>query len=609
MSFFEFVYMEALFIMNVRIAKTFIDSLTKLTAEEQKAVKTTAFDLQMNPKNPGMKFHKLERIRDKNFWSVRVNNDIRLIVHRTDKSLLLCYVDHHDKAYSWEENRKLETHPKTGAAQLVKIREAVKDIVIPKYKPEEPAKHPILPDISEEKLLEYGVPAEWLGEVKEADEDTLLDLVDHLPEEAAEALLNLAAGDVPSIIHSTSYKFTPFDHPDAQRRFRVMNNVEELKQALEYPWEKWMVFLHPAQRQLVEGDYNGPIRVSGSAGTGKTIVALHRAVFLARNNPNSRVLLTTFSDPLASLLKTKLKELVSNEPRTYERIEVKSMNSIGIRLYEINFGRPNIATNEKIKKLLIEVSKQKEEKNYSLNFLIKEWENVVDAWQLYTWESYRDVSRLGRKTRLSENQRDKLWSVFNFVRCKLKDQGLITYSDMFSRLANWFSQSNHLPFNYIVIDEAQDLSVAQLRFLSALGNDKPNSLFFTGDLGQRIFQQPISWKALGVDIRGRSRNLRINYRTSHQIRVHADRLLPPEVSDVDGVTEERRGTISVFNGPKPSVIVLETQKSEIKTVSNWLIERINENIKPHEIGIFVRSLKKKELKRAKYAVSEAGIDY
>src|SRR5579871_3556274 len=120
-------------IMEFRIADTFTDSLARLTDDEQKAVKTTAFDLQMNPAHPGMNFHKLDKAKDKNFWSVRVNRDIRLIVHKNEASLLLCYVDHHDKAYAWAERRKLETHPTTGAAQLVEIRETVQETLIPTY--------------------------------------------------------------------------------------------------------------------------------------------------------------------------------------------------------------------------------------------------------------------------------------------------------------------------------------------------------------------------------------------------------------------------------------------------------------------------------------------
>src|SRR5690349_8932514 len=170
--------------MNFRIADTFTDSLARLTGDEQKAVKTTAFDLQLNPASPGMQFHKLDKAKDRNFWSVRVSSDIRLIVHKAERSLLLCYVDHHDKAYDWAERRRLETHPKTGAAQWVEIRETVKEVLVPVYIDapfQTPAKvhlpkAVIFADRSDDELLGYGVPAEWLADVKSATEDSLLTL-------------------------------------------------------------------------------------------------------------------------------------------------------------------------------------------------------------------------------------------------------------------------------------------------------------------------------------------------------------------------------------------------------------------------------------------------
>jgi mRNA-degrading endonuclease RelE of RelBE toxin-antitoxin system len=163
--------------MEFRIADTFTDSLAKLTGDEQKAVKTTAFDMQLDPASPGMSFHKLDKARDKSFWSVRVSDELRIIVHKTDRSLLLCYTDHHDPAYRWAERRKLETHPKTGAAQLVEVRETVQEIVIPTYvKAEQPAspKPCLFADFSDDELLSYGVPPEWLNYVRQATEDTLL---------------------------------------------------------------------------------------------------------------------------------------------------------------------------------------------------------------------------------------------------------------------------------------------------------------------------------------------------------------------------------------------------------------------------------------------------
>lgn len=596
--------------MDFRIADTFTDSLAKLTGEEQKAVKTTAFDLQMNPASPGMQFHKLDQAKDKNFWSVRVNRDVRLIVHKTDTSLLLCFVGHHDDAYRWAERRKLETHPKTGAAQLVEIRERVEEIKVPKYvevAQPVPQKPPLFDKVPDDELLRYGVPAEWLGDVRQANEDSILELADHLPAEAAEALLELATGGTPVVALAEPAGANPFAHPDAQRRFRMMNDVEELARALDYPWEKWTVFLHPAQRQLVDADYNGPTRVSGSAGTGKTIVALHRAVFLARTNPDARVLLATFSDTLASALRTKLRRLISNAPRLGERLEVYAIDAIGQRLYELNFGTFNLVSRDVLQQLLQDAASNVEGAKFTPHFLLTEWEQVVDAWQLDSWESYRDVVRLGRKTRLPEQQRRALWTIFDQTRSILKTRTLITLAAMFGRLATHFANTKRMPFDFAVVDEAQDINVAQLRFLAALSGSRPNSLFFAGDLGQRIFQQAFSWKSLGVDIRGRSRTLHINYRTSHQIRMQADHLLGPELSDVDGITEDRRSTVSVFNGPEPTIRILPSPEEEIQIVGEWLSHLTKEGVKPSEIGVFVRS--PAQLDRARKAVEQAGLRY
>jgi superfamily I DNA/RNA helicase/mRNA-degrading endonuclease RelE of RelBE toxin-antitoxin system len=596
--------------LEFRIADTFTDSLTRLTGEEQKAVKTTAFDLQINPAQPGMQFHKLDKARDSNFWSVRISRDIRLIVHKSDTSLLLCYVDHHDDAYRWAERRKLETHPKTGAAQFVEIRETVQEIIVPTYVEAEQPAHPkarLFDSVPDEVLLSYGVPPEWLADVHRANEDTLLTLADHLPSEAAEALLELATGGKPQVAQPVAQTADPFEHPDAQRRFRVMNNMEELAAALEYPWDKWTIFLHPAQRELVERDFNGPARVAGSAGTGKTIVALHRAVHLARQNRESRILLTTFSDTLSNALRAKLRRLLHHEPRLGDNIEVYSINAIGRRLYELQFGAPKIASAKLLRASLAEAAKEISGHKFSQHFLWTEWSEVVDAWQLDTWEAYRDVRRLGRKTRLPEQQRAVLWSIFDRVRSRMQADDLITYAGMFRRLAEQLADGKRMPFDFAVVDEAQDVNVAQLRFLAALGTGRPNSLFFAGDLGQRIFQQPFSWKELGVDIRGRSRTLHINYRTSHQIRTQADRLLDPELSDVDGITEERAGTISVFNGPTPEIQILKSPDEESQTVGEWLRDRSSQGVVPNEIGVFVRS--PAELDRARAAVEKSGLSF
>jgi len=596
--------------MDFLIADTFTDSLARLTAEEQKAAKTTAFDLQVNPAHPSLQFHKLDKAKDPRFASVRVSRDIRLIVHRTQSSLLLCYVGHHDAAYVWAERRKLETHPTTGAAQLVEVRETIEEIKVPKYvEVEQPAppKPLLFSKISQERLLGYGVPREWLADVHGATEDTLFAIAEHLPSEASDALLELATGSTPQPSTRASAAANPFEHPDAQRRFRMMPNVEELERALDFPWDKWTVFLHPLQRSLVERDYGGPVRVGGSAGTGKTVVAIHRAVFLARGNPDGRVLLTTFSDALAHALQTMLRRLIGNEPRLGERIDVYSMNAIGRRLYERIIGPLKLASRETIIQTLRSAAAATPGNTFSERFVLTEWEQVVDAWQVTSWEAYRDVPRLGRKTRLPEKARIVLWSIFEKAQHDLQSRGSLTYARLFTQLADKVAQSKHPAFEYAVIDESQDVSIPELRFLAALGSNRPNALFFTGDIGQRIFESPFSWKSLGVDVRGRSFTLRINYRTSHQIRTQADRLLGPELSDVDGITETRRGTTSTFNGPPPTILIAATEEEERKSARDWLAARSKEGVVPGEIGLFVRSAA--QFPRARGALEQAGIPY
>lgn len=592
--------------MNFLIADSFTAGLARLTGDEQKSVKTTVFDLQVDPARPGLSFHRLERAKDPNFWSVRVSSDIRIIVHRTEGSLLLCYVDHHDKAYDWGERRKLETHPRTGAAQIVEIRERVREIVVPVYRPEERSQAPAPPLLegrSEEELLSYGVPPEWIEEVRSADEDTLLALAERLPAEAAEAVLELATGGTPKVAAVSVQD--PFAHPDAQRRFRILENVEELERALEFPWDRWTVFLHPGQRTWVEGEFGGPARVSGSAGTGKTIVALHRAVHLARQDPEARVLLATFTETLANALRALLRRLVGNEPRVAERIEVEALEGLALRLHRRLLGSVELATSDEVRAAIESLPDASAGDSLGSRFVQDEWEEVVDAWQIQTLADYVELPRVGRRTRLASSHREALWPQFVGIRDALRANGRKTRAQVFNDLAEVFSTDGHAPYDHAIVDEAQDLSVAQLRFFAAMGGARTNGLFFAGDLGQRIFQAPFSWKALGVDVRGRSRTLRVNYRTSHQIRTYADRLLGPEVSDLDGNREDRTGTLSVFNGPAPRVELFETEEEEVNAAAQWLRERAGEGRPPETLGVFVRS--NEELPRARSAVERAGL--
>ena len=285
---------------------------------------------------------------------------------------------------------------------------------------------------------------------------------------------------------------------------------------------------------------------------------------------------------------------------------MQSLDTVALDVYRERFGKLKLANRPDVESLIWEATAW-HISSFPTSFLSTEWDRVVDGWQLNTWENYRSIRRTGRYRRLSESQRESLWRIFEWVKSGLLRDGLITKPEMFGRLTAALGQTDDRPFDYVVVDETQDVSVPQLRFLGAMAGDRENGLFFAGDLGQRIFQQPFSWRELGIDIQGRSQPLRVNYRTSHQIRTHADRLLDPEIADTDGNLEERRGTISVFNGPAPVIRTLDDEEGEIQTVGEQLTQVLSDGLHPEEIGVFVRS--EAELERATAVVKRYGLPF
>ena len=585
--------------LEFRIAETFTAALGRLAANEQKAAKTTAFDLQLDPAAPGLKLHRIDRSRDRHFWSIRASDDIRIIIHKTDASFLLAYVGHHDDAYGWAERRRIEAHPRTGAIQIVEVRERIEEVA-PPAPPATPAPElapvgapvgaPLLfGALSAEDLLAAGVPPDWLADIQAATEDRFFAIADHLPAEAAEALLDYAGSGrlrAPAPVLATD----PFEHPDARRRFRVVENQEALARAMDAPWERWAVFLHPSQQDIVDRRYNGPARTSGSAGTGKTVVALHRAARLARETPDGRILLTSFSQPLAGALSRKLALLLGDATDAARRVTVAPYRTVADELYQLAFGRrATVASDEQVADALAKAAQAVGSHGFTPRFLLSEWRHVVDAWQIADVEAYARVPRLGRKNRMSAGQRERLWPVFAATRAALARRGLATWPEIFGLTAAHYAASGRTPFTHIVVDEAQDLGVAELRLLAAIAPRAADALFFAGDLGQRIFQQPFSWKELGVEVRGRSSTLTVNYRTSHQIRRLADRLLPNAVRDVDGEADARDRTVSVFDGPAPEIRLADSEAEEIAELAAWIARAVQDGVLPHEIGLFVRT--------------------
>ncbi len=595
--------------MPFLIADTFTDALTRLPAADQKRAKTTAFDLQVDPTAHGLRLHRVDRAKDPNFWTARVDDDLRIVLHRTGDSVLLCWVDRHDAAYRWAERRRIDVHPTTGAAQIVEVRERAEEVVVRPANVGGPAaaRKPLFATASDDALLALGVPPDWLEVVRTVDDDGLFALADHLPAEAVEALLDLATGGRPAPRTPPPAGTDPFAHPDAQRRFRPVATAEELRQALDWPWDRWLVFLHPSQRDLVERRFGGPARVMGSAGTGKTVVALHRAVHLARRGAGERVLLATFSKSLAHALRLKLRKLVPADDPIAGRIVVDHVDGVAHRLFQDAMGaKPNIASAAQVDAALRTAAAQVGTA-FGHAFVATEWRTVVDAWQIRDWPAYRDVTRLGRRVRIGGQQREALWRLFEIAQLHLRERNVVTWAQAVARVTEHFAGRAARPFTAAVVDEAQDVSIPQLRMLRAIVPDAPDALFFAGDIGQRIFQHPFSWLSQGVDVRGRSVSLKVNYRTSQQIRRQADRLLPPAVTDVDGVADRREGIVSTFQGPEPEVVLFDDAAEEIETVGTWIADLVAGGLAPEHIGVFVRS--EDELERARKAARASRVPF
>jgi mRNA-degrading endonuclease RelE of RelBE toxin-antitoxin system len=625
------------------IEEGFMEASRKLTADEQQLVKATILELALNPKGQGTNLHRLDKARDKNLWSCRVTRGIRIILHQQNGRMTLLYVDHHDKAYAWGENRVFKFDDRTKNWKVFKMKEET--VVLRTTVEAEPeAKRPYA-KYSDDALAATGASPGDFDEIRAATEDTIFDLglsatvleslmdslsspaparasseiervAYHADAAAAKIVLAEEKIELPSeevmaaateALAAPAAAVAPVEPPPPVVYGTVVrvNSQEQLEAVLSGQWEKWQIFLHPNQQELVDAHYSGPVRISGSAGTGKTIVALHRVNHLLRISDDTRVLLTTLSPALAGFLHARLRKLLADRPRLGERVEVAGIDEYAQRLYKLHVGPFQLTSRETVAQWITEACRAAGDAKLRPLFLLNEWEDVVDAQQLTTLEQYQAAERLGRKIRLNAERRQALWTIFAQVWAKLQASGTLTSSGLYHQLVTALERLPGSPVDHVVVDECQDLNQGQVRFLAALGRNRANALFFTGDIGQRIFQQPFSWKALGIDLRGRTKTLRVNYRTSQQIRKTADRLLEASIVDADGERVDRSKTISAFGGTPPVISVCDDEAAEQDAVVAFLQARLNDGVKPHEMAIMVRE--EAQLPRAQAAAQAAGL--
>ncbi len=521
-------------------------------------------EFQKNPRQPG---HSLERLHNSGHWSARISGDLRAILGKVDNLWLFLHAGHHDEAYRWADKRKLAPHPTTGVLQLVQVVETVEHRTVVKNVPGLFREH------QDDYLVSLGVPPEWLPVLRQVtNDDQLLEVAGGLPEDVVERLFSLADGKLvtPPPVVSVGKML---DHPDFRARFYVVEGEDDMRRLLSAPLEKWLAFLHPSQRKLATGTFNGPVKVTGSAGTGKTVVAMHRARHLASQGKS--VLLTTFVNTLVDNLKHSLGLLCS--PEELERITVSTVHAQAQALVKGVRGVPEDEIAKRIEQHLAHAAGA-----FDSRFILAEWSKVVSPAGVRTWEDYRAARRVGRGRALSVKERATVWRVLEKVIESLEQDNLDDFSGICRRAAESLTEPL---FDAVVVDEVQDLKAQELKLLAVLGRE----LMLVGDAGQRIYPGGASLSALGIKTQGRSYTLRINYRTTEQIRRFADRVLGGSVEDLDGELEDRNGTRSLLKGPEPEIRPCVTPADQQQFVLEKLRGLKAEGLSWDDMALFLRT--------------------
>lgn len=606
--------------ITVAISAEFLRAMEALPKGIQKRVREFIELFRENPASPGINYEKITGAADANMRSARVDQAYRAIVLKpeTGDVYVLLWVDHHDDAYQWARNRKASVHPDTGSLQIIKVDYSTE------LRPEAPAE-PMVAGLfdahRDRELVRLGVPEELIPLVRSLQSERDLDNAgDDLPTEAYEALFLLAAGySVEAVDRELQRARTPepvdtsdfasaLANPESKQRFYVVENEEELNEMLDAPLEQWRVFLHPTQRKLVETTVNGPMRVLGGAGTGKTVVAMHRARRLAEQlEGDARLLFTTFTTNLAADIAANLTKICSQE--VMRRIDVVNIDRwVGEFLrsqgyeFEIDYGTRSRDLWERALNLApsdLEVHP---------SFYREEWERIVQPNGITTLDAYLKVSRVGRGIAVNRAARQKVWPVFEEYRALLTEHGLKEGDDAMRDACSILEQKGDiLPFSSIVVDEAQDMGAQAFRLIRQMipGGDRPNDLFIVGDAHQRIYRHKVVLGHCGVNVRGRSRKLRINYRTTEETRRWATGLLEGRtIDDLDGGTDTTGDTRSLLHGAPPEVHAFDDFSKEV----DFVIHRIQQLSDDEQSSVCVVARENKIVDQFESQLQAAGIE-
>lgn len=586
---------------KVAISADFLTAFAALPRQIQGKVTEFINKFRNNPQSPGINYEKINGGMDKKIWSVRIDDTYRGITVRQPETgvYLLLWVDHHDEAYDWARNKKCEINPKTGAIQVFDVvttpvvEPAAQDVVL-------------FAELTDEALIELGVPEEQIPLVRtigDAQEfyakksnfsgdtfEALSWVVEGIPvDEVIELFREEKEGSEP-----TENLANALESPLSLKSFVVVEGEEELRRIMAEPLEKWRVFLHPTQRKIVNKSYSGSARVLGGAGTGKTVVAMHRAKHLAAElKDKERTLFTTYTANLASDIKDNLRKICTLD-------EIRRIDVINLDAWVSQFLREHgypaeIAYDEKADNLWEEAVMGTDfSGEFPVSFYEEEYNRVVVAQEAFSLEKYVKASRTGRGTRLDRKKRMQIWKVFEAYQNLMKENQVRDINTaMYECRLLIEKMSSETRYKHVIVDEGQDLSANAFRLLRSIaGEEHENDIFIVGDAHQRIYKNKAALSKCGINIRGRSSVLRINYRTTEEIRKAAFALLNGiSFDDLDDSFDTGDRCQSLTHGSVPEIIATANANEEFDVILAKVKGLIDGGVSAKNICVVARTHK------------------
>jgi len=584
--------------MKLFIYDKFWDAFLRINKGTQAKITEFISKFRTNPKSAALNLEAINTFKDPSLKTARIDQKYRAVLKEVEAGAmyLLVWVDNHDEAMDWAKNKVIDWNEQTQAYQVFSIDEAVTPTTASDNAVAREAL--FMGQYNAEDLIAVGVPEVLLPSVlKVMDFSDLEKLEQYLPVDAFENLFYLLDGaSIDSlktdILEGKKTEDESFSKNNS-RSFIEFTDDEILNEALRGSLHKWKYYLHPSQSAVVNGDFKGAVKVSGAAGTGKTVAALHRLNFLAaRKTADLPILFTTFTKELSENLEHLAAELdipkVQYKILHIDALAFQLAQEFGLRQpTDKVFGMNAVKKPEEVWEEVLE----EQLSSFDEDFLKKEFEEVILVQNVQSRDEYLRASRMGRGKPISRRQRIEVWTLMEQFIARKQSSNLFYKEEIYNMVSRYLNGNEKRVFAHVIVDELQDFSNVELNFIRSLVAEGPNDLFLVGDPLQNIYSRQINFSRSGINIRGkRSMRLRINYRTTEEIKNLAISVVADEsYDDFDGDEESKLGYRSLFHGAQPSYELFPSKEHELVAVREKITALLEAGVAYNEIAVAART--------------------